>query len=169
MAFWRHGYVILYAPIKMKSPGNNHSGLQIKIYPRTSIDISRRVRQLAHSIQGSVASLTGKRIVRHLPKVVGAWLAGLYDNDRPVVRSAQESFSRVFATEEKRASVWKIYQNAVLLFAEDVILHQNPLTLSDERTTKPDDAEAKYARVLGTALSLLTRILSTFPSSILTF
>ncbi|KAJ9231554.1 hypothetical protein DTO207G8_7361 [Paecilomyces variotii] len=132
----------------------------IKIYPRTSIDISRRVRQLAHSIQGSVASLTGKRIVRHLPKVVGAWLAGLYDNDRPVVRSAQESFSRVFATEDKRASVWKIYQNAVLLFAEDVILHQNPLTLSDERTTKPDDAEAKYARVLGTALSLLTRILS---------
>ncbi|GAD98073.1 RING zinc finger protein [Paecilomyces variotii No. 5] len=118
------------------------------------------VRQLSHSIQGSIASLTGKRIVRHLPKVIGAWLAGLYDNDKPVSRSAQDSFTRVFATEEKRASVWKIYQNAILLFVEDVILHQSPLTLSDERTTKPDDAESKYARVLGTAFSLFTRVLS---------
>ncbi|KAE8336618.1 hypothetical protein BDV24DRAFT_109510 [Aspergillus arachidicola] len=131
----------------------------IKIYPRASIDLSRRVRQTAHSTQGSIASLVGKRIARFLPKVIGAWLAGLYDNDRMVHRSAFESFTRVFSTEEKRNSVWKIYQSSILDFVDDVILQQTPQTLSDERTVKSDDAEAKYARVVGTAVLLFNRII----------
>ncbi|KAE8153907.1 hypothetical protein BDV25DRAFT_9793 [Aspergillus avenaceus] len=131
----------------------------IKIYPRASIDLSRRVRQTAHSVQGSIASLVGKRIARFLPKVIGAWIAGLYDNDRMVHRSALESFVRVFSTDEKRNGVWKVYQSSILDFADDVILQQTPQTLSDERTVKPDDAQAKYARVVGTAILMLNRIL----------
>ncbi|KAJ6145689.1 hypothetical protein N7470_009584 [Penicillium chermesinum] len=122
-------------------------------------DTSRRVRQLAHMIQGLVSCLVGKRIVPQLPKVVGAWLAGIYDNDRPVQRVALDSFTKVFTTEEKRSNVWKIYQSSTLDFIDDVILHQTPLTLSDERTVKRDDAEAKYARVVGAALMLFNRII----------
>lgn len=133
--------------------------LQIKIYPRASIDLARRARQLSHTIQGTVASLVGKRIARYLPKVIGAWIAGLYDNDRPVQRSAVESFTRVFITDEKRLGVWKIYQSSILEFVDDVILQQTPQTLSDERTVKPDDAQAKYARVAATAILLLNRII----------
>ncbi|KAL1988798.1 hypothetical protein VTN96DRAFT_7682 [Rasamsonia emersonii] len=132
-----------------------------RVYPRTSIENSRRVRQLTHTIQGLLASLAGKRIVRHLSKVVGAWLAGLYDNDRPVSRSVVESLTRVFATEEKRSNLWKVYQGPILEFVDDVILHQTALTLSDERVVKPDDAEAKFARVSATAILLFNRILST--------
>lgn len=95
----------------------------------------------------------------HLARVIGAWLAGIYDNDRPVQRSALESFTTVFSTEEKRNNVWKIYQSSTLDFIDDVVLHQTPLTLSDERTVKRDDAEAKYARVVGASLMLLNRIL----------
>lgn len=133
---------------------------QAKIYPRASIDLSRKVRQLAHSIQGSISSAVGKRIARFLPRIIGAWLAGLYDNDQPVSRSALESLTRVFSSEEKRSNLWRIYQSSILDFVQDVILCQTPLTLSDERTVKPDDAEAKYGRVAGTALLLLNRILS---------
>lgn len=132
---------------------------QMKVYPRASIDLSRRVRQLAHMIIGSIAGLVGKRIAPHLSKVVGAWLAGLYDNDRPVHRSALESFTKVFSTEEKRRNVWKIYQSSILDFVDDVLLHQTPLTLSDERTVKRDDAESKYARVVGAAILLFNRII----------
>ena len=135
--------------------------IQIKIYPRASIDLSRRVRQLAHHIQGSITTLAGKRIVPYLPKVVGAWLAGLYDNDRPVHRSALESFTKVFSTDDKRKNVWKIYQSSILEFVDDVLLHQTVLTLSDERTVKRDDAEGKYSRVVGAALLLFNRILGT--------
>lgn len=132
---------------------------QVRIYPRASIDLSRRARQLSHGIQGSIASLAGKRIVPYLPKVIGAWLAGLYDSDRPVHRSALDSFTRVFSSEEKRHNVWRIYQSSILDFVDDVVLHQTSLTLSDERTVKRDDAEAKYARVVGTAILLFNRIL----------
>lgn len=101
----------------------------------------------------------GKRVARFLPKVVGAWLAGVYDNDKPVHQSAVESITRVFSTGEKRNAVWKVYQSSILDFVDDVILQQTPLTLSDERTVKPEDAEAKYARVAGTATLLFNRIL----------
>lgn len=131
----------------------------MKVYPRASIDLSRRVRQLAHFILGSITGLVGKRIAPHLSKVIGAWLAGLYDNDRPVQRAALESFTKVFSTEEKRSNVWKIYQSSILDFVDDVLLHQTALTLSDERTVKRDDAEAKYARVAGVAILLFNRIL----------
>ncbi|KAL4806594.1 hypothetical protein BDV18DRAFT_137864 [Aspergillus unguis] len=131
----------------------------IRIYPRASIDLYRRVRQSAHSAQGSIASLVGKRVARFLPKVVGAWLAGVYDNDKPVHQSAVESITRVFSTDEKRNAVWKVFQSSILDFVDDVILQQTPLTLSDERTVKPEDAEAKYARVAGTAILLFNRIL----------
>lgn len=117
------------------------------------------MRQTAYAIQGSVSSLVGKRIARLLPKVVGAWLAGLYDNDKLVHLAALESFTRVFASDEKRKGVWKIYQTSILDFVDDVILQQTPQTLSDERTVKPDDAEAKYARAVGTAVLLLNRII----------
>ncbi|KAJ6001447.1 hypothetical protein N7522_006674 [Penicillium canescens] len=131
----------------------------VKIYPRLSIDLSRRVRQIAHPIQGTIAGLVGKRIVPNLPKVIGAWLAGIYDNDRLVQRAALESFSRVFSSEEKRNNVWKIYQGSILDFVDDVILRQTALTLSDERTVKRDDAEGKYARVVGAAIMLFNRVL----------
>ncbi|KAL5334656.1 hypothetical protein BJX70DRAFT_377556 [Aspergillus crustosus] len=131
----------------------------IRIYPRASIDLHRRVRQTAHIVQGSIAFLVGKRVVRFLPKVIGAWLAGVYDNDKPVHQAAVESFTRVFSTEEKRQGVWKVFQSSILDFVDDVILQQTPQTLSDERTVKPDDAEAKYARVVGTAILLFNRIL----------
>ncbi|KAL5364697.1 hypothetical protein BJX96DRAFT_168501 [Aspergillus floccosus] len=84
---------------------------------------------------------------------MGFWKPG------PVQRSALESFTRVFSNEEKRSGVWKIYQSSILDFVDDVILQQTPQTLSDERTVKPDDAEAKYARVVATALLLFNRII----------
>ncbi|KAK2768232.1 hypothetical protein FQN54_000084 [Arachnomyces sp. PD_36] len=137
-------------------------GLPTKLYPRASIDTSRRVRQLAHTLQGTFATSFGKRIARYVPKVIGAWLAGLYDNDKLVLKAARDSFILVFSTEEKRKNVWKVYQSSILEFVEDAILHQTPLTLSDERTIKPDEAEAKHARVVATATLLLNRLLDTF-------
>ncbi|PGG97584.1 hypothetical protein AJ79_09147 [Helicocarpus griseus UAMH5409] len=132
----------------------------IKIYPRMSIDNSRRVRQLAHSLQGRFVSLSGRRIAPYISKVIGAWLAGLYDNDKLVFRAAQESVVRAFPTEEKRQSLWKVYQSAIFEFVVDAVLQQTPQTLSDERTVRPDEAEAKHARVVATALQVFNQLLA---------
>lgn len=127
-----------------------------------SIDTSRKVRQSAHTIQGYIVSVSGKKVARQVPKVIGAWLAGLYDNDKLVLRAAQDSMIRAFPTEGKRSSIWKVYQSAIVEFVLDAVLEQTPSTLSDERTVKPDDAQAKHARVVATALQVLSRLICTW-------
>lgn len=94
-----------------------------------------------------------------MPKVVGPWAAGLYDDDRSVVRAAQESFRHVFSTDEKMKNLWKVYQKALLEYSRNAILGESVQTLSDERTVSPDDAQAKYARVVGAAIMVVAHIL----------
>lgn len=112
-------------------------------------------------MQGSLTASTGKRIAPQLPKVVGAWLTGTFDADKSVSRAALESFEKAFPSEEKRKAVWKLYQTPLLEYVEDAILRHTPQTLSDERSTSPDDAEAKYVRVVSTALLVLDQLLLT--------
>lgn len=76
-------------------------------------------------------------------------------------RAALDSFEIAFPSEEKRKAVWRFYQGALLGYAEDAVLRHTPQTLSDERSTSPDDAEAKYVRVVSTALLVLDRLLQT--------
>ena len=131
----------------------------VDLYPRTSIDNSRRVRQLAHSLQGSLTSSAGKRIAPHLPKAVGSWLCGLYDNDRSVARAAHDALAISFPTEEKRSVLWEVYKQSLLEYADDAILVQTSATLSDERSTSKDDAESKHARVTGSAIYMLGQLI----------
>ncbi|EDN09549.1 predicted protein [Histoplasma mississippiense (nom. inval.)] len=132
----------------------------IKVYPRMSIDICRRVRQLAHVLQGLFVSLCGRRIAPYISRVIGAWLAGLYDSDKLVFRAAQESIVRAFPTEEKRQSLWRVYRSSIFEFVIDAVLEQSPQTLSDQRTVRPDEAEAKHARVVSTALQVLNQLIA---------
>lgn len=129
------------------------------LYPRTAIDNSHVVRRLAHTLQGVLASKAGKTIAPFLTTVIPAWLAGVYDSDKSVSKAAIEAFERTFANPEKRVAVWTIYKDSIYDRIEDSILTQSSTTLSDERTTSPDEANTKYVRVVGTALRLLRRLL----------
>jgi hypothetical protein len=130
------------------------------IYPRTSIDNSRRVRQLAHSTQGQISLRSGKRIAKYIPKAIGAWLAGLYDNDKLVVKTAADALQQVFATPEKRQALWKAYQQPILEHCQTVFDKESAQTLSDERSVSPDEANAKYYRVVTAAIGLLSNLIS---------
>ncbi|KAL7800271.1 hypothetical protein V8C37DRAFT_364706 [Trichoderma ceciliae] len=128
------------------------------IYPRTSIDNARRVRELAHSLQFELIKSARRRAERHIPKIVGAWLAGLYDRDRGVARAASDGLSSFINTPEKVAAFWRKCQAQILDYAVDAIRETHD-SLSDERSTTKDDAEAKYLRVIGSALSLVLSLL----------
>ncbi|PHH87370.1 hypothetical protein CDD83_8968 [Cordyceps sp. RAO-2017] len=129
-----------------------------QIYPRISIDNSRRVRELSHSLQLQLMKSARKRMERHMPKIVGAWLSGLYDRDRVVVRAAQESLSFFLNTPEKVAAFWTKCQSQILDYALDAA-QETQETLSDERTTTAEDAQAKYHRVLVASISLILGLL----------
>ena len=138
----------------------SNSYFQIKMYPRTSIDNAKAVRQSAHAVHGQIAAAAGKRIAKHMPKTVGAWLCGLYDSDRSVAEATQSSLRQVFNTPEKIQSIRKAYQQPILEYCRDAIDQETVLTLSDERTVTPDDAEAKYSRVISACISLVGSLIS---------
>lgn len=132
----------------------------VKVYPRASIDVSRKVRQLAHTIQGRVSAYCGKRIARHLPVTVGPWLSGLHDGDKAVARAAADALHQTFPSLEKREQLLKAYQTQIIEFARDTVLHETPQTLSDERNTTKEDSEAKYSRVVACNVLVVTESLS---------
>ncbi|EEU41435.1 uncharacterized protein NECHADRAFT_46064 [Fusarium vanettenii 77-13-4] len=130
----------------------------VQLYPRTSIDNSRRVRELTHNLQFELMKSARKRFERHLPKVVAAWLAGLYDRDRVVSRAASDGLTSFLSTPEKVLAFWNKCQAQILDFAIEAI-QETKDTLSDERSTTPEDSEAKYFRVVTASLSLVLGLL----------
>ncbi|KAF6817104.1 RING zinc finger [Colletotrichum plurivorum] len=130
----------------------------VQIYPRTSVDNSRRVRELSHTLQFELMKSARKRMEKNIPKIVGAWLAGLYDKDRVVSRAANDGLSSFLNSPEKVVLFWKKCQTQILSYATDAI-QETKDTLSDERSTSPDDAEAKYLRVVTASLSLVLGLL----------
>ena len=98
-------------------------------------------------------------MARHMPKVAASWVAGLYDNDKSVSRAANESFRQVFSSEEKTNNVWRLYQSSLLEYAMDVVVKETAGTLSDERTTSPDDSSSKYSRVVGASIMMVTNLM----------
>ncbi|KAF9701912.1 hypothetical protein EKO04_001162 [Ascochyta lentis] len=132
----------------------------ITVYPRTSIDNAKAVRQLSHTVHGLMAVSAGKRIARHMPRSVAAWLCGLYDSDRAVVEATQNALRHVFATPDKIQNIRKAYQQPILEYCRDAVDKESSATLSDERTVSADDAQAKYSRVMSACIALLGSLLA---------
>ncbi|KAF2730124.1 RING zinc finger protein-like protein [Polyplosphaeria fusca] len=132
----------------------------VKMFPRVAIDNARSVRQNAFTLQGAMASSGGKRVAKYMPASVGAWLCGLYDGERMVVEAAQASLWNIFNTTEKIQSIRKFYQQPILEYCRDAIGKESSTTLSDERTSSPDDAATKYSRVMSACIALLASLLS---------
>ena len=132
--------------------------LEVQIYPRISIDNSRRVRELAHNVQFEIMKSARKRMEKRIPDIVGAWLGGLYDRDRIVARAASDGLSSFLTSPEKVAAFWRKCQSQILDFATDAIRETRD-TLSDERSTTKEDTDARYFRVVTLSLSLVLSLL----------
>lgn len=98
-----------------------------------------------------------------MPKVVGAWLSGLYDNDRATARAARDALGLVFTTEDKVKGVWRHYHGGILEYCTNVIANESTGSLSDERQVSPDDAETKFARVIACCVLTVGHLICTPP------
>lgn len=130
----------------------------VQLYPRISIENDRRIRDQSHKLQYELLKSARKRMERNLPKVAGAWLAGTFDADKAVARTATSGLSAFLNTEDKVALFWKKCQPPLLQYANEAIT-ETPNTLSDARSVKPEDAEAKFHRVICAGFSLVVGLL----------
>nr|POE47999.1 e3 ubiquitin-protein ligase listerin [Quercus suber] len=118
------------------------------------------VRQLAQSVNAEILSKCGKRTVKHLARIAGPLLASGYDNDRVVAKAAQEGITTIFPTPEKVMGLKKAFHASIVEYCKDALLHESIKTLSDERSVTADDAEATYARVLASSLTVMADLLN---------
>jgi hypothetical protein len=85
-----------------------------------------------------------------MPRLVGAWLSGTFDADKAAARAAGEALLKVFKSEERVGGIWRVYAAVGIVgFARETVSTETVWTLSDERSTMREDAEGKYARVMG--------------------
>ncbi|KAK4226614.1 E3 ubiquitin-protein ligase listerin [Podospora fimiseda] len=131
----------------------------IQLYARLSIDDSAQVRQLSHQLLIQLINTAKKRIAKRLPLFVAPWVAGSFDRDRRVSKAASDGLSSFLQTKEKEDAFWRSIQTKVLEFATEAS-RETPDTLSDERSTTKQDAEAKYHRVMGATLCLVINLLA---------
>ncbi|KAM0284685.1 hypothetical protein ACHAQH_001839 [Verticillium albo-atrum] len=130
----------------------------VQVYPRISIDNARRARELSHTLQFELMKSGRKRMEKRVPRVVGTWLAGTTDKDRAVSNAANQGLSSFLTNIDKVLAFWKKCQPQILAYATEAIRETRD-TLSDERSTTADDAEAKYFRVMNSCLSLVLELL----------
>jgi E3 ubiquitin-protein ligase listerin len=135
------------------------------VYPRTSIETSRRVRQLSHVVHAQICTLAGKRIAKYLSDVVGPWLLGTFDSDKVVSAAAQTALNQVFPTSEKRKTLLQRYHSQIISLISSIINEESIQTLSDERIVSVDEATAKYNRVLSAAIGLLSHMIAAMESA----
>ncbi|KAL9088242.1 MAG: hypothetical protein Q9159_003226 [Coniocarpon cinnabarinum] len=131
----------------------------VKVFPRLSIDVSRRVRQSSFALQKAVAKTIGKRIAKHMPFLAPAWLAGLHDGDRAVMRAAHDGLQSMFGSPEKQKNLRKAYQPQILAFGSDLIENETKDSLSDPKSTLPEDAEGVYNRVASSGIQSISEML----------
>ncbi|KAL3427520.1 E3 ubiquitin-protein ligase listerin [Phlyctema vagabunda] len=131
----------------------------VQLYPRIAIDNDRYVREISHEVQSDLVKSAKRRIEKHIPKIVGTWIAGMSDRDRGVARMAMSGIKSLLDSEEKYKSFLKRCQTQILDFALSAI-KETPQTLSDERNTSSDDMQAKYHRVLLAAIWHVVNLLS---------
>lgn len=116
------------------------------------------MRELSHILQYELLKSVRKRMEKHIPIIVGAWLSGTYDRDQPVARAAKDGITSFLDTEEKVLIFWRRCQPQILDYAQEAF-KETPQTLSDERGMNSDDMQAKYDRVIGASMSLVVNLL----------
>lgn len=118
------------------------------------------MRQLAQNITASVITTYGKRITPLLPQIVTSWLAGLFDADRNVTKTVSDSLDAIFPSSEKKTKMWKNFQPAIVQFCIDTAFRETSSSLSDEKSTTPEDSEDMYVRVTSSHVYLLAAMIS---------
>ncbi|CAN3377347.1 hypothetical protein DIURU_003407 [Diutina rugosa] len=131
----------------------------IQSYAKLAFDNSRHVRIGAHTVMSSMVKKGGKAIAKYMKSFVALWLSGLFDSDRLVSRQSLQNLEDAFQGDvSKIEKLWHIFGDQISNFCNTVVNVESSDSMSDKRYTKPEDAKAKYQRVVHSALSMLEKL-----------
>ncbi|KAK9390591.1 hypothetical protein V1515DRAFT_590873 [Lipomyces mesembrius] len=139
--------------------GESTLAVWIQFYPQLASDFSRRLRVLAHKLQGDLFKRFQRQSAKYMKDSVGPWLGGLYDNDKVVARTAAVSFESVFTSVKKRKQVFEVFHVQLLDYVKHAISTKDNHTSSDEKYFTHTDIGSKVDREIACGISLFSYLL----------
>ncbi|XP_067945873.1 E3 ubiquitin-protein ligase listerin-like [Watersipora subatra] len=136
-----------------------------RIYSKLAIDYDHRVREAAHNALKEVASRSGRNLAPYLKQLIGAWMLSFCDGHAPAASAARSAFQSVFNSETKSTEAVVYCHAEIIKYLYDMLFNASPETLSDSKTTSPEEMKEKYERALSASFLCLSLIISMCPQS----
>lgn len=136
-----------------------------ELYSKLGTDWDRRVRELAHTCLAGLARAAGRSLAPHLRALAGVWWCGQSDPHAPAAAAARTGWEAAFLTAAKQTGALQHCQSEILSLVTELLTVATAASLSDPRTTPPEEREARYQRGLVMALGGLGRAAPILPAS----
>ncbi|XP_066277345.1 E3 ubiquitin-protein ligase listerin-like isoform X3 [Branchiostoma lanceolatum] len=135
-----------------------------RLYNRIAVDHDRRVREASQVAFQQLVLKVGRSLAPHLKHLMGIWLLSQCDTYVPSADAARLAFSSAFP-QNKQAEALVFCKHEVLTHLQDNLFKQTPQTMSDPKTTSPEEVEAKYQRVVTASLMAIKLFMNIIPAS----
>lgn len=135
-----------------------------RMFNKTALDVDHRVRETTQTALTALVVKTKKHMAPHLRSLMGAWLLCQCDTYPTVSAAATQAFQSAFPP-AKQTDVLVYCRTEITQYLTDQLLNQTPHTLSDPKTTDPDDMQNKYLRVMTSSLYALRKLLTSLPAN----
>ncbi|XP_053396155.1 E3 ubiquitin-protein ligase listerin-like [Mercenaria mercenaria] len=135
-----------------------------RTYNKMALDIDYRVREAAQQAMSTLVSRVRRNLAPYLRNLMGAWVLSQCDTYPTVASSAQGAFQDAFPPVKQTEALVFCKESVLEYLTENLITHTQQ-TLSDPKSTEPEDMENKYNRVLTSSLLAVRKLLSSLPAN----
>ncbi|XP_060079662.1 E3 ubiquitin-protein ligase listerin-like [Ylistrum balloti] len=133
-----------------------------RMFNRAAIDVDHRVRETTQQAMTALVFKARKHLAPYLRSLMGAWLLCQCDTYPTVAAAATQAFQSAFPP-TKQTDVLVFCRIEIAQFLTDQLLNQTANSLSDPKSTDPDDMQNKYLRVMTSSLYSLRKLLTSLP------
>ncbi|KAF5294612.1 hypothetical protein FQR65_LT10718 [Abscondita terminalis] len=122
-----------------------------RLYCVLATDVNHKVREATHLAHQQLVLTSKRNLAPFLKQFAGPWFTSQYDTYPPAASAATKSFQDAFPQNKIQQAI--IYlQEEILVYVCDNLTVHTAQTLSNPEIISPEDAEAKYQRVLISSL-----------------
>uniref|UniRef100_A0A1Y1KK52 E3 ubiquitin-protein ligase listerin n=1 Tax=Photinus pyralis TaxID=7054 RepID=A0A1Y1KK52_PHOPY len=122
-----------------------------RLYCVLATDTDHKVREGTHIAHHQVVLKSKRNLAPYLKQFAGPWFTSQYDTYAPAASAATKSFQDAFPKNKIKEAIAYCQEEILSYIGENLTIHTSS-TLSNPKITSPEDAEAKYQRVLISSL-----------------
>nr|XP_023024069.1 E3 ubiquitin-protein ligase listerin [Leptinotarsa decemlineata] len=118
-----------------------------RFYNTLVTDIDNGVREATHNVHHQIVLKAKRNIAPYLKQLMAPWFTSQYDTYPPAASIASQAFKDCFPPNKIQDAI-AFCQEEILTYLSDNLLVQTAQSLSSSKQVSPEEAEAKYERVL---------------------